>query len=296
MVDYQVTTSPSIKDIIGKWEILTFPNLRKKTQKHQLKEPLISVLAIKEKQLVGLLLVESKPEHQAATIISFLVIPPERNKGIGTHLLQLLDRGLLEKGYNRVDVVYQSNWKSRKALEKLLKSQGWKDPQQRMILSYAHCENYRQAPWINYDQLPQSYKIFVWSGITAEERRQIQEKQNTGWYPPELDPFQESDKLMEDLSVGLKHQGEVIGWNMTHSISPDTLQRTCFFLDSNHRLHNLALALSSKIIKLQMETDIPKSMFQVSTTNQHMMAYFDRYLKDYQDTITEVFWATKKIT
>ena len=39
-----------------------------------------------------------------------------------------------------------------------------------------------------------------------------------------------------------------------------------------------------------METDIPKAMFQISTTNQHMMAYFDRYLKDYQDTITEVFW------
>ncbi|MCZ6900084.1 MAG: hypothetical protein O7F74_07575 [Bacteroidetes bacterium] len=63
MVDYQVTTSPSIKDIIGKWEILTFPNLRKKAYKHQLIEPLISVLAIKEKQLVGLLLVEPKPEH-----------------------------------------------------------------------------------------------------------------------------------------------------------------------------------------------------------------------------------------
>jgi len=164
-----------------------------------------------------------------------------------------------------------------------------------MILSYAHCENYRQAPWINYDQLPQPYEMFVWSRMTDEEYRQIQEKQSTGWYPSELDPFQESDKLNGDMSVGLKHHGEIIGWMISHKISPDTLQRTCFFLDPNHRLHNLALALSSKIIKLQIDGGIPKIMFQIPTTNQQMMVYFDRYLKDYQDTITEVFWATKKI-
>jgi len=294
MISYSVEHLP-IKTIVQKYENWTFPSLSFKLKTRELNDPLIAILAMESDKMVGLLLAEYIIEQNGVKVISLLVHPENRKRGIGTGLLQKLENWASEKGFWRIDLVFQSNWELSEALTRALAKCHWEDPVRRMILCYANIKNYEGAPWLSYDQIPPKFEIFNWSDLTGDDKNLIMNQRVAGSVTPDVDPFQAAEKCLPELSVGLRHQGQLVGWMITHKVSNETLQRTCVYLDPEFRKNNLALALSANVIKLQLKSDYPKAIFQIHTGKQKMISYFEKFLKEYQDTIVDIFWSTKNL-
>ena len=294
MVSYSVQHLP-IKTIVQKHDEWTFPRLSYKIRTRELNDPLIAVFAREGNNMVGLLLAEHIIEQNGIKLISLLVKAENRKKGVGASLLGKIEEWASEKGFWKMDLVYQSSWECSQVLIRILTKCHWEDPVRRMIMYYANIKNYEAAPWLSYDQIPAEFEIFNWSDLTGEDKYFIMNQRVEGSVTPDVDPFQAAEKCLSELSVGLRHQGQPVGWIITHKVSNETLQRTCAYLDPEFRKNNLALALSASVIKLQLKSDYPKAIFQIHTGKQKMISYFEKFLKEYQDKIVDIFWSTKNL-
>lgn len=83
-----------------------------------------------------------------------------------------------------------------------------------------------EAPWLNKNyRFSPSFTFFPWQEITPEERLNLQKQQETSlWIPDELSPFKHEENLEPLNSLGLRYEGEVVGWVITHRLSPDTIR------------------------------------------------------------------------
>ena len=106
------------------------------------------------------------------------------------------------------------------------------------------------APWPTEIIWPDGFEVFPWVDLTPadeEDMRRRQEEED-GWYPEYLKPFQVERLLEPANSVGLRHEGQVVGWMITHRTAPDTVQYTSLFLDRKVRGQGLALPLVAEAV------------------------------------------------
>jgi GNAT superfamily N-acetyltransferase len=93
---------------------------------------LMAIGATLEGQPVGLIIARYQPDEHQADILSLLVDPAHRHKGIGTALLIKIEEILTEYGCQQIDLIYNFN-PTATSLEQILKHQNWTP-------GYAYCE------------------------------------------------------------------------------------------------------------------------------------------------------------
>jgi hypothetical protein len=109
---------------------------------------------------------------------------------------------------------------------------------------------------------------FPWADLTATEREDLQarlEPDAERSIPQPLSPFQLSDTVEHDCSLGLRYDGRVAGWMITHRLAPEVLQYTCL------RGPGVGLSLLARAILRQAEeTDIPRFIWMVDAEHTRM--------------------------
>ena len=273
----------------AKYEKLTFPPFRPLLRNIDSEKSIIAIAASYLEQAVGLALAEIWQNDSSVQVHSLFVEPPHRGAGIGTALLTRLEEELSQRGCTKTELVYITGKPTTPALERLLQKCNWIFPQPRMLICKGQAEAIMEAPWMKrYSRIPSSYSIFPWLEITQEERQAIQQQQETQpWIPEDLIPFQYEKHLEPITSLGLRYQGQVVGWMINHRLSPDTIRYTCSFVRKDLQKMGRIISLYAEAAKLQVQAKISNVIWSVPVAHESMVNFVKHRWAPYLISIGE---------
>lgn len=247
-----------------------------------------------QSQPVGFVSALCSSNQTRASILSLFVEPTHRQQGLGKQLLAQMQQVLSNLGYQQVDLTYRSDIVTP-ALEHILKQHNWLPSRPYSLVCSAQVQDFKKAPWMYRHPLLASFTLFPWLELTPQQRQEIQAQQQAGLrYPPELDPFREEDKIEPITSLGLRYQGQVVGWMITHRIAPDTIRYSSLFVNQDLPKIRCAIPLLAAALKRQIENpELPTLTFVVMAYNTPMIRFLHRHLAPYLTSIHPAWTATK---
>jgi uncharacterized protein (TIGR03032 family) len=272
----------------------TFPDLRRTSLSRRLREPLLGAAALVGGKAVAAAVAELQPAR-AAEILSLYVHPDYRRRGIAGGLLQALETTLAQHGVREVGGALRTHWSERAAIEALLRRHGWSEPAPRRVLVQVD-ERMLAADWLVRQELPRGWTLFPWNELTADDREEVLRRQrDEAWFPEALTPFQLEERIHAPTSLGLRREGRVAGWLITHLVSPETLQYTCLFVEREAQRTARAIPLLVAGVLRQRELGIPRSIFMIDVENAPMMRFYERRLKPLAAQTSEIRWSRKEL-
>lgn len=270
------------------YETFTFPVFRSRLYLAQPQGTTVAVGANYNQKPIGLAMAEILPDNQSK-ILSIFVDASHRNQGVGTVLINHLEKKLKQQSCQSIEIVYTTGKSTSIALEQVLKKNNWTAPQPRMLV--CNCDlTMLKAPWLQKKySLPSEYSIFPWTEITQQERIKLQnQKQNETWIPDQLNPLIHENNLETLNSLGLRYRNQIVGWVITHRLSPDTIRYTCSYIKPNLQRLGRILALYAESIKLQTtDPEIINIVWTVPFIYSSNINFVKRRMKNYMNSIEE---------
>jgi GNAT superfamily N-acetyltransferase len=234
----------------GEWLTMTFPVYRHLlSMQPQTRHPEqgderavqpVAIAATIGEEPAGLLLAEVSLDGEDGgrsprdpEMLSLYVKPEARGQGIATALVERLEDCLRREGHSRVRVVYMTGKPAIEWVERILRRRGWSEPATRSITVRFTPEQALETPWFGKARpLGGEYEVFPWQELTTEERaRLILSQKLAPWIAKGLEPWKhDAHGFCEISSLGVRHEGEVVGWVVNHRVSFDTVRFTCSFV------------------------------------------------------------------
>ncbi|AFM04509.1 TIGR03032 family protein [Bernardetia litoralis DSM 6794] len=291
-IEYQMASNITTKQAVQQFNNLSFPRLSLQVQARQFNEPLIVIVAKNTQHYVGALFIELHP-NKVGKILSWFVLPPFRGLGIGKELFTRAEKLLRRNKFNSVHLEYRSDWKSISTFEGILERNKWEKPKPKLYLCKSSIDIISKAPWMKKLSLPQDIELYLWKYTTQEEKNKIlQRKQSNNWYPDHLSPFQHENNMDLTTSVGLKFNGEIIGWMITHRLRDDTVEFTAAFVDQNAaggglRKQSLFLPVLASSLQYLRADGAKYGIWQMQIDNPSIQKFTEKFLKPYLISFVE---------
>jgi GNAT superfamily N-acetyltransferase len=279
------------------YENLTFPSFRNLLQNIYSDQSIVAIAASHQEKPVALALAKIKENNKSGEVLSIFVETLYRNTGLGTSLLKRLEQEIRARDCKTIEMVYMTGQPTTPVLERLLHKCDWEVPQARMLVCKGN-EKILEAPWISkYSHLPSSYNIFPWNEITEQERQVIKEQQETqAWIPEDLIPFKHENNCEPLNSLGLRYQGQVVGWVINHRLSQDTIRYTCSFVRKDLQKMGRIISLYAEAAKRQYEVNILKCIWTVPLQHESMVNFVNRHWAPYLNSLKETRGSFKALT
>lgn len=189
------------------------------------------VLARHGETVAGMALAEAPLRADGVPQVLSLFVEGEwRRQGIGTRLLAWVEEEAARRGFASLGGVYTTNRPATAALERIFARLGWSPPTTRMLLVRFSPEKAKEAPWFRRISLRPRDVLFDWVRLTDAERAALREGQGRRpWIPEGLEPWRYDTlaHLDRGSSVGLRHDGDIVGWVLNHRLSDGTVRFTC---------------------------------------------------------------------
>ncbi len=269
-------------------ELLTFPSIQKRWQGTKQQGDLGGIVAFFNEEVVGLIIVEILPK--TAEIISLFVNPQYHHQGIGTQLINHLEKALIKIRCPQIQVKYRVSDLTELALEPILERQQWETPKTDFLITKATIESLSQAPWVYKYPLPKKFTVFPWVELTHVEKTRIIKRKA---YPDTLNPFSEDPRLEPLNSLGLRYQEEVIGWTINHRVDSETIRYSVMFVEEKFQRMGRGFSLLTEAVKRQIDSGIPYATAAVASNNPSMLHCVERYHKPYAMFISESRYSYK---
>lgn len=284
------------KSTAGKYEKFTFPSFRNLLRNIDYDRSVIAIAASYQEQPVGLALAQIRFDSKSAEVLSIFVDATHRNTGLGKALLNRLEQELRTRGCTTTEIVYMTGQSTTPALERLLQKCHWQPPHPRMLVCKGD-DQVLEAPWVKkYSHLPSSYNIFPWQEITEQERQAIKQQQEIQpWIPEDLIPFQYENNFEPLNSLGLRYQGQVVGWVINHRFSSDTIRYTCSFVRKDLQKMGRIISLYAEAGKRQCKANIFKCIWTVPRQHESMVNFVQRYWLPYLNSFEETRGTCKSL-
>lgn len=291
----QPLEDPSADEVLQHYEDLTFPPISRRLAVRPVRGTWRGALALGAGGPVGLALIElggsgGSRRPQTAQVVSLAVHPGHRGRGVGSALLAAAEGLAAEAGAEALEGAYRTSWRSRRAVEALLRSRAWSSPETRMILARGETGFARRLLRTPEPPLPPEAEIFSWDELSAAERDTILERQSRDpWYPEILTPFQDAPRLEPTISVGLRFRGEVAGWMICHRVAFDTLQYSAFYLREDLRGGGLGFALLREAVRRRLaDPDLRWAILAVDARNRKVRSWVEERFRPYLARISEL--------
>jgi GNAT superfamily N-acetyltransferase len=292
-LNFQQASNITLNHILEKIEMMTFPPIRKKIQTIKLHEPFTGVWALKDNQMIGIILADKNPSG-ISEIFSFNVIPNERNKKVGSQLLSMLENSLKEQGIHQMQTRYRSDWGSLATIEKMLKANDWETPVLMRVIAEIDIKQFTNTPWPSV-KLPSDYSMFNWIDLRSEDRSTIDHMIKNNEIPPEFNPYQNENKIFIPASFGLRNKGIIIGWNLVYSLTDDTKEYNNLFIKKEFRKMGYAIELIHKSTGEQYKLNIPKATWLINADNKATLKIVKYITVDHLSKYAEVKITRKMI-
>lgn len=233
---------------------------------------------------VGLAVAEIDQQDPAqADIHSIAVAAQHRRRGIGVALMNRLEEVLLERGVGLGRFTYMSGLPQTPSVEAMLRKCGWSEARPRMMVCRGDMPSILKAPWMQERSFPPEFSVFSWCALSAEERAGILAKQSASpWYPEELTPFKNEQQIEPINSLGLRYNGEIVGWCIGHVMTADTVRYSSLFVRREHQITGRAIPLlANSIYRLLDAPHYKLAMFDVAMDNVPMLRFVKTRMAPY---------------
>jgi hypothetical protein len=123
------------------------------------------------------------------------------------------------------------------------------------------------CPWWGRGRLPEGGEMFMWKDLTAAERAHMMKTHaETPWIDPLLEPWICDARADPISSVGMRVNGEVLGWVINHRAPPNFVVFTTAFVRKDfQRIGALFKLLVHSIVNIQNQglciTFVTSSMY-----------------------------------
>ena len=281
-------------ELVDTYEGLTFPPIERRAELRLITEPLFGAAALGEEGAVGLVAAKLRTP-ELARVISLQVMPAHRARGLATHLVARCEELAAERGAREIEGLYRTSWRSRDAIERLLRTAGWSQPQTRYLIGRGATQSLGSLETLPRAELPPDLELFPWQELApAEERAILERQEREGWFPQALSPFQVAPRLEREISVGLRAGGEVAGWMIVHRLSHDTVQYSALFVRDDLRRTGAARALVAAAIRRRLQNPaIRHGVFLVDARNEAMLRFAEGPLRPLLTKVSELREARK---
>lgn len=203
-------------------------------------------------------------------ILSLFVQPAWWSRGVGTHLLAMLEEGLGRGwGCAVARVSYTTQGGSVAALERVLGKRGWSAPVAHSITWQIRPEPLAGESWMRATPWPPGHEIFPWAELRPGERAALEAAR--GAIDPTLWPLDDEQLHDPHSSVGLRRDGEVIGWMVTHRIAPQVIRFTALHVREPWASPRVTMRLLTEAIR-RKEAHYPPSVIGLLTVRMENAA------------------------
>lgn len=279
------------------YESLAFPFFRSHLHMIESHRSILAVGVQYQSQPIGLILAEYSQRDRPARIYSLYVEPAHRCRGLGKALITRMEQALSDAGCVEVELTYTFHL-TMPVLERILEQLNWSSGRPfslRCVVTQRQL--IQNVPWLNH-ALPTSFTLFPWSELTLQDRETIdQQRDSVLMYPAELDPFREEDLIEPRSSFGLRYQGQVVGWMITHRIAVDTVRYSVLFVRPDLQSIGRSIPLLATAIRRQLEDpQVTKAIFIVLLENAPMVKFVHRRLSPYLTEMQQAWKSSKVLT
>ena len=247
---------------------------------------------------VGLALASLHKPLLLGEIHSLYVHPEQQKQHIGTQLLAKLEEEALREGCNILTKKYPDNSPFTIPIEKILKRRGWQGPKVHSIRYLFDVIAFNPDWFQRPPKLPPDYTEFLWKEISKEEEKQLRAQQDQDVFPDIVSPYGPDEHLLEPLnSLGLRYKDEIIGWVITHRISPDTIKYSALYMQRKSRNLGYIIRLLIDAIQIQKKNRIPWALFEINLaeTEPQWYKFVEQRLAPHAQSTTRVLhsWVSR---
>ena len=278
----------------------TFPAFQHLLFRPELDSPTSMVVAMGAEQdgkPAGLALVTLHEDGKQAEFLSIFVDKSYRKQGLAIQMISHVEKELQNRHCDRVRLEYERGRPLALIVEGLINKCGYPEPTPYALIGRCNDIRTTDIRWAKKSILPSAYEIFPWSELTQEERESIlSRQQQSPWYPDVLSPFKDERIMEPATSIGLRTNGEVIGWHITHRISKDTLRYTATFVRDDLQRYGLGIALIAEAIRRHIahkDPELKKVTFITLLIMDRAAVFFKRRMRPHLDELNESMQSIK---
>ena len=299
----EIEIAPVTTPLGEAWAGMTFPSYRQALAlvgtPHTDSEGsrMIACAAIEDGLPAGLGLAQvPKDPSQPAEILSLFVRADVRGRGIATGLVEGLEGAARDAGRDAIMGVYMTGKPSIPIVERVFEKRGFEPPVLRKAAVRITPEQAVNCPWWGRGRLPEGGEMFMWRDLTAAEREHMMRTHaDTPWIDPLLEPWICDARADPISSVGMRVNGEVLGWVINHRAPPNFVVFTTAFVRKDfQRIGALFKLLVHSIVNIQNHglciTFVTSSMYP------RMLPFTLTRIGPYGDFCGETRGVSKKLT
>jgi GNAT superfamily N-acetyltransferase len=223
----------------------------------QLNNNLIAVGVEYNSVPVGLGIILKNPEKKSAKLVSLFIEEEHRKQKIGSQLLEKLEEALLNQqdSTSHVTCTYPitDGIKNISApyFEKIILKQKWEIQEK---LYGGKIPNSAAIEWLKKPlKLPKGFTLFKWIDLNEIDKKIIAEKKKKNAWHPAVCPYDQSEDIEYLNSLGLRYNGELVGWMITHRIFHGVIQYRALCIDSTFKKSSVCIYLLTEAIRLHVE-------------------------------------------
>ena len=270
----EISIVPVTAPLNEAWTAMTFPSYRQALAlvgtPHTDSEGsrMIACAAIEDGLPAGLGLAQvPKDPSQPAEILSLFVRADVRGRGIATGLVEGLEAAARDAGRDAIMGVYMTGKPSIPVIEHIFAKRGFDPPVLRKAAVRITPEQAVNCPWWGRGRLPEGGEMFMWRDLKPEEREHMMRTHaEKPWIDPLLEPWICDARADPISSVGLRVNGEVLGWVINHRAPPNFVVFTTAFVRKDfQRIGALFKLLVHSIVNIQNQglciTFVTSSMY-----------------------------------
>lgn len=256
-----------------------------------------AALAFFPGQAVGVVLARDT-QYKARWELPLLYVHPKfRRLGIGKALVLSLDNPVAERKASLLATTFRPDTPMGESMRPLLESAGYELHDQTIKIYRTKASDLTEnIGWIkelalkelyNQDSVQLGeYELFKWSHLHDADANYIEEHKDT--YPFWAYPLRGQKHLRQDLSIGIRHRGKMIGWVLTVQEGLDVLRFSLSFMHEQHRGSPLFLAVYATILQLQVQAGISYMKTSILSGNRPMISFIEnafecKALSEYQE-------------
>ncbi len=282
---------------------LLFPGYQPLLEKPDLLDPqnqnLIVFGAFDKEIPVGLIVGNKTLGRNSLDIQSLFVFEKYKDQHLQYQLVKQLEEEYIKKGGSLVQALYPNRSPFLEEWEQPFIKLGWNGRSLSIIECYYENGDDFNPPWFEKNLLlPPNFEIFPWGELTSQDKSAILKAYEQRAIPEDVYPFA-GDGVFEPLnSLGLRYQGNLIGWLITRRLDADTICYYSIYVDFDFHHKGPIIVLLSRALRLQQKAGIKHALFRVNLVqlpNLKWYHFVKRRLAPYADRYTEFYLAWHKL-
>jgi uncharacterized protein (TIGR03032 family) len=260
---------------------LTFPSLAPGSAAlARIQGELLGLSAMASGVMVAFAVSERRADG-GASLLSLMVEPPWRRRGIGTGLLARLMLFIAKEGIAPLTLRYQHSPEMGVTFEPILARLGWSSPRTDFVLLEGQSPQLAAIDWADRHPIAAPYRLLTWPELSEAQLAQVADLDA----PPELQPPVDSRGLELSICLALVHHEELVGWLIAHRTGANSVRYSSLYVSPPHRGRARALALLSEGFRRQHAAAIPIARAAIDRRNAPMLRLLKRHLGKHLSSI-----------